>query len=59
MEIERAEAFARGWGSEFVDLGRAGHINVDSGHGTWMKGRSLLKTLVQRVQAAKPLQSPN
>jgi predicted alpha/beta hydrolase family esterase len=31
VEIERAEAFARGWGSEFVDLGRAGHINVDVG----------------------------
>jgi len=53
VEIERAEAFARGWGSEFVDLGRAGHINVDSGHGAWSKGRSLLRGLIQRVEAAE------
>lgn len=49
VEIERAEAFARGWGSEFVDLGRAGHINVASGHGAWPKGRALLNRLVRRV----------
>lgn len=52
VEIDRAEAFARGWGSEFVDLGRAGHINVESGHGPWMKGRGLLRGLVERVGAA-------
>lgn len=52
VEIERAEAFARGWGSDFVDLGRAGHINVDSGHGPWLKGRTLLRGLVDRVEVA-------
>jgi len=51
VEIDRAEAFARSWGSEFVDLGRAGHINVDSGHGAWIKGRTLLRNLAQRVEA--------
>jgi predicted alpha/beta hydrolase family esterase len=55
VEIERAEAFARGWGSEFVDLGRAGHINVDSGHGPWLKGRTLLNGLVNRVEANRRL----
>lgn len=49
VEIDRAEAFARGWGSAFVDLGRAGHINVASGHGAWPKGRVLLNRLVRRV----------
>jgi uncharacterized protein len=53
VEIDRAEAFARGWGSEFVDLGRAGHINVDSGHGPWLKGRTLLKGLIDRVEATQ------
>ena len=52
VEIDRAEAFARSWGSEFVDLGRAGHINVESGHGAWTKGRGLLRGLVQRAQTA-------
>jgi predicted alpha/beta hydrolase family esterase len=31
-------------------LGSAGHINVDSGHGPWPKGRALLHGLVQQVQ---------
>jgi predicted alpha/beta hydrolase family esterase len=53
VELDRAEAFARGWGSEFVDLGRAGHINVESGHGAWTKGRSLLRGLIQKVEAAE------
>jgi predicted alpha/beta hydrolase family esterase len=53
VEIERAEAFARGWGSKFVDLGRAGHINVASGHGQWVKGRSLLADLIRDVEAAR------
>ena len=53
VEIERAEAFARGWGSKFVDLGRAGHINVASGHGPWVKGRALLADLIRDVEAAR------
>ena len=55
VEIERAEAFARSWGADFVDLGRAGHINVDSGRGAWMKGRGLLRGLIARVEAADRL----
>ncbi len=53
VAIERAEAFARGWGSKFVDLGRAGHINVASGHGAWVKGRALLAELIRDVEAAR------
>lgn len=53
VEIERAEAFARGWGARFVDLGRAGHINVASGHGPWIKGRTLLADLIDEVKAAR------
>ncbi len=49
VEIERAEAFARSWGSRFVDLGRAGHVNGDSGHGPWPEGRLLLDELVERI----------
>lgn len=55
VEIDRAQAFARGWGSEFVDLGRAGHINVESGHGPWMKGRALLRGLINRVETIQRL----
>lgn len=42
----RAGAYARAWGSEFVRLPEAGHINVDSGHGDWPLGLSLLQSLI-------------
>ena len=52
VEITRAEAFARSWGSTFVDLGLAGHINVDSGHGPWTEGHALLDELAGRMAVA-------
>lgn len=39
----RARAFAKAWGSEYVEIGPAGHINGDSGHGEWPDGRVLLR----------------
>lgn len=45
--IRRAGAYARAWGSEFVRLQNAGHINTESGHGEWPLGRALLQSLVQ------------
>ncbi len=44
---ERAEAFARAWGSRFVGLSGAGHINSESGYGTWPDGRALLDELLR------------
>jgi predicted alpha/beta hydrolase family esterase len=52
--IRLAGAYARAWGSEFVRLQNAGHINVDSGHGEWPLGRALLQSLTEvelRLQA--------
>lgn len=43
--FERAQAFAAAWGSRFVDLGLAGHINADSGLGEWAEGQRLLVDL--------------
>jgi predicted alpha/beta hydrolase family esterase len=40
---ERARQFAAAWGSEFLDLGPAGHINVASGHGPWPLAQELLQ----------------
>jgi predicted alpha/beta hydrolase family esterase len=34
----RAKAFALAWGSNFVDVGQAGHIADQSGHGPWPDG---------------------
>jgi uncharacterized protein len=46
--VRLANAYARGWGSEFVRLNNAGHINVESGHGPWPLGLALLRSLLDR-----------
>ncbi len=43
--IRLAGAYARAWGSEFVRLQNAGHINVESGFGEWPLGLALLQSL--------------
>ena len=47
VSVERAQAFARAWGSRFVGLRGAGHINGESGFGQWPEGRALLDELVR------------
>lgn len=44
--IDRAQALAEAWGSEFVDVGALGHINADSGLRDWPQGQSLLRRLM-------------
>ncbi|MES2938151.1 MAG: alpha/beta hydrolase [Pseudomonadota bacterium] len=41
-------AFAKSWGSEYVRVPGAGHINVASGHGDWPLGFALLQSLLVR-----------
>ena len=50
--IRLAGAYARSWGSEFVRLQQAGHINVDSGHGEWPLGWALLHSLLGNAEPA-------
>jgi predicted alpha/beta hydrolase family esterase len=45
VTVARARAFAQAWGSRFVAIGRAGHINTDSGYGDWPAGVALLREL--------------
>ncbi len=42
VSLDRARAFAAAWGSRLVEIGAAGHINGDSGHGAWPEGEALL-----------------
>lgn len=63
--VRLAGAYARAWGSEFVRMQDAGHINVESGHGEWPLGVALLQSLaLSRAVGAQPdlysssLQSP-
>jgi hypothetical protein len=53
MSFARAEHWAAVWHSELVDLGDAGHINVESGFGAWTFGKEVLLRLVERVDSAK------
>lgn len=50
--IRLAGAYARAWGSEFVRLQQAGHINVESGHGEWPLGWALLHSLLGDAEPA-------
>jgi len=45
VTTERAELFAGSWGSELINVGNAGHINVASGFGEWNEGLEMLKQL--------------
>lgn len=45
VSLERAKYFAQSWGSEFINIGDGGHINVASGHTNWHEGLKLLKQL--------------
>ena len=40
------QALAIAWGSRFVDLGEAGHINAETGLGDWPAGHAVLAELM-------------
>jgi predicted alpha/beta hydrolase family esterase len=42
VALERARLFAQAWGSTFVEIGNAGHINGASGYGPWPEGEKML-----------------
>ena len=43
VSLERASFFAEAWGSSFINIGKAGHINAASGYGEWKEGLEILK----------------
>lgn len=45
VSLARAQFFAEHWGRTLVNLGNAGHINVDSGHTNWDEGLAMLNRL--------------
>jgi predicted alpha/beta hydrolase family esterase len=45
VSIDRAKKFASAWGSEMINIGDAGHINVAAGFGPWEQGLDFLKKL--------------
>ncbi|AJE45846.1 RBBP9/YdeN family alpha/beta hydrolase [Celeribacter indicus] len=57
MEQERARGLARNWEADFIDMGNAGHINVESGHGPWPEGKALRDLLWPPSAAERPLRA--
>jgi predicted alpha/beta hydrolase family esterase len=51
MRLERTAHWADLWGADLVNLGAAGHVNVDSGFGPWPEGLAIFERL-RRAHAA-------
>ena len=51
VKAEQAAYWAGQWGSAYLDIGAAGHINVDSGHGPWPQGLELFEAF--RLEAGR------
>ncbi|MDR3414506.1 MAG: alpha/beta hydrolase [Formivibrio sp.] len=54
MSLSRAEHWASVWRSDLVDIGEAGHINVESGFGRWPYGLEIIRMLVEKADQAFP-----
>jgi predicted alpha/beta hydrolase family esterase len=52
--LAHAKHCATAWGSTFVDIGPAGHINADSGHGEWSEGYTLLADFISLLLTDAP-----
>ena len=47
--FERKRYFAEKWGSDFVNVGRQGHINSDSDLKYWEEGQAILQKLISNI----------
>lgn len=56
--IAQARQFARDWGAQFVDCGKLGHINADSGLGDWPQGHARLLELCRASRTAPGRATP-
>lgn len=52
MTFARSSDLAKAWGSDLIDMGFAGHINVASGFGPWDYGKALRDDLICRGSPA-------
>lgn len=50
MPLPRAREWAGHWGSGFLNLGEAGHINAESGFGPWPLARYKVDQMIRHLQ---------
>lgn len=48
--FERKQYFAEKWGSDFVNVGKKGHINSDSDLKYWEEGQVILQQLIESIE---------
>jgi predicted alpha/beta hydrolase family esterase len=53
LDFRRAQYWAKAWGSEFIDIGEAGHINIESGFGDWPWGLARLHEFACQISSGK------
>jgi predicted alpha/beta hydrolase family esterase len=51
MSATQAHAWALRWGSDWINLGNAGHVNVDSGYGPFPLAREWAAGALNRIDA--------
>ncbi|WP_109740956.1 RBBP9/YdeN family alpha/beta hydrolase [Arcicella aurantiaca] len=44
--IDRSAEFANAWGSQFINIGKKGHINANSNIGIWEEGQNYLSNFI-------------
>jgi predicted alpha/beta hydrolase family esterase len=44
--LDLAQHYAKSWGSEFICIPNAGHLNIESGYGNWPRAEALLNKLM-------------
>lgn len=59
MSIDRAAAWSDAWGSQLINLGAVGHINVSSGHGPWPRGLDIYSSLRGQASRASIARRPS
>lgn len=55
MRLEQARAWAVRWGSRFINLGAAGHVNTGAGYGPWVQARYLVDQMIRDQQHQRRL----
>jgi predicted alpha/beta hydrolase family esterase len=53
IEFDRARELAAAWGTEFVDAGASGHINVASGFGRWREGERIVTSMIAGISRTR------
>ena len=56
MAADQARAWARFWGSRFISLGDAGHINAESGFGPLPQAKWLVVEMARRLAGEQRLE---